>query len=156
LVPDAHYHYACDSAWWDIHYDNVKKKFNGVSFTINDSENAARNPNKKYDLVRIKSKQEIDLGEDIIHYGIPGGSNSGFQAINLAYMLGARTIILLGFDMCGTHYFGNHPKRLVQQSPYKMFIQSFETITKDIEIINCSRKTALNCFPKMRIGSVLL
>lgn len=129
----------------------MKAKFKGLSFTIDDSDNKDRNPNEKYDLVRVKSKQEIDLGEGMIHYGIPGGGNSGFQAINLAYMLGAKTIILLGFDMFGVHYFGDHPDKLVKQSPYKDFIKSFETITKDVEIINCSRQTALNCFPKKYI-----
>lgn len=132
-------------------------RFSGTSFTISDSENPARNPAEKYRrLVRIKSIQAADLGEDKIHYGISGGGNSGFQAVNLAYIMGARTIILLGFDMFGTHYFGRHPKCLNQHSPFKEFIKSFETITKDVEIINCSRQTALTCFPIMTIESVLL
>lgn len=104
---------------------------------------------------RINSKQEQDLGEDMIHYGISGGGNSGFQAVNLAYILGAKTILLLGFDMFGDHYFGKHPSVLDVASPFKKFIESFETITKDIEIINCSRMTNLNCFPKKRIENVL-
>lgn len=91
----------------------------------------------------------------MIHYGIPSGGNSGFQAVNLAYILGAKTILLLGFDMHGDHYFGKHPKKLDVCSPFNNFIKSFETITKDVEIINCTRKTNLNCFPKMRIESVL-
>ncbi|MFV1983009.1 MAG: hypothetical protein ACC657_05650 [Thiohalomonadales bacterium] len=92
----------------------------------------------------------------MIHYGVSGGGNSGYQAVNLAYILGAKTILLLGFDMFGDHYFGKHPKTLVNGSPFDMFIKSFESITKDIEIINCTRKTALNCFPKMSLESVLL
>lgn len=91
----------------------------------------------------------------MIHYGIPGGGNSGFQAVNLAYMLGAKTILLLGFDMFGEHFFGKHPDKLDVPSPFKTFIESFNTITKDVEIINCSRMTDLNCFPRMRIQSVL-
>jgi len=131
--------------------------FSGVSYTIDDIQDFKRNPDKKYrQLVRVKSKQGRDLGDNTIHYGISGGGNSGFQAVNLAYIMGARTILLLGFDMFGTHYFGDHPKCLNQHSPYKQFIRSFETITRDVEIINCSRQTVLNCFPKMSIELVLL
>ncbi len=129
--------------------------FNGKSFTINDAENKNRNPNKDYKIIRIKSKQAPDLGDTMIHYGVQGGGNSGYQAVNLAYLFGAKTILLLGFDMFGDHYFGRHPKPLDVASPFDMFIRSFETITKDIEIINCSRMTNLDCFPKMRIESAL-
>lgn len=79
--------------------------------------------------------------------------------MNLAYLLGAKTIILLGFDMFGSHYFGKHPASLDVASPFKAFIHSFELIDckkHDIEIINCTRSTALNCFPKMKLESVLL
>lgn len=155
ILPNAQFHYACDCAWWDIHYDNVKKIFNGLSYTINDISNDKINPNKDYDLIRVRSMQSPDLGQKMIHYGVSGGGNSGYQAINLAYILGAKTIVLLGFDMCGDHFFGKHPNGLRNESPYRQFIQSFESITKKIEIINCTRRTALNCFPKMCINDVL-
>ena len=154
-MPDAPYHYACDFNWWDTHYEAVKAGFKGISYTINDQENTDRNPNPKYDLKRLKSKQSGDLGKECIHYGVSGGGNSGYQAVNLAYQLGAKTIILLGFDMFGDHYFGRHPPKLDVCSPFKGFIESFESITKDIEIINCTRTTALTCFPRKRLTDVL-
>ena len=154
-MPDAPYHYACDFKWWDLHYHDVRSAFRGASYTINDLEDKGRNPSKDYDLIRLKSRYGEGLSKEFIHYGVSGGGNSGFQAINLAYQLGAKTILLLGFDMFGTHYFGNHPKELGQSSPFAGFIKSFETIT-EVEIVNCSRMTALNCFPKMRIESALL
>lgn len=155
MVPDAPYHYACDAKWWDVHYKDVKAGFKGESFTISDPDET-RNPNKDYELTRLKSRQGGDLGEEYIHYGVSGGGNSGFQAINLAYHLGARTIILLGFDCFGSHYFGDHPKSLNNHSPFKGFIQSLQSITKEVEIINCSRMTALECFPKTTIERLSL
>jgi len=131
----------------------VKEGFNGESFTINDTDSSL-NPSSEYDLTRVNSRNGNSLGEDVIHYG----GNSGYQAVNLAYLLGAKTIILLGFDMFGTHYFGNHPANLNNGSPYKRFIEAFETINPKkhgIEIINCSRQTALECFPRTTIESVL-
>jgi hypothetical protein len=63
--------------------------------------------------------------------------------------------LLLGFDMFGDHYFGKHPDTLLCNSPFKDFIRSFESIKQDVEIINCTRKTALNCFKKMRLEDVI-
>lgn len=153
LLPNADYHYACDKKWWEINYNDVKSGYKGQSFTIND-EDKSRNPDKKYDLRRIDSRFGKGLSDRYLHYGLNGGGNSGYQAINLAYMLGAKTIILLGFDMFGTHFFGKHPPKLDVSSPFKEFIKSFETIT-EVEVINCSRQTSLNCFPKKRLKDVL-
>ncbi len=155
MVPDAPYHYACDKKWWAKYYDEVKAGYPGESYTIDDIETPSNNPDADYSLHRVPSRQLPDFGSDIIHYGVSGGGNSGFQAANLAYIKGAKTILLLGFDMFGTHYFGPHPKGLDVASPFKRFIESFESITKDIEIINCSRQTALHCFPRMGIDDLL-
>ena len=127
--------------------------FKGQSYTINDVDSSL-NPDKKYDLIRIDSKNGDGLGENCLHYG----GNSGYQAVNLAYLLGAKTIILLGFDMFGTHYFGDHDKSLNNGSPYSQFIKAFETIDPEkhgIEIINCSRQTAMECFPRTTLENVL-
>ena len=90
------------------------------------------------------------------------GDNSGYQAINLAYLLGAERIILLGFDMMmhGTqrHWFGDHPDHMNSASSYPNFIKHFETIKPaeyGIEIWNCSRRTALKCFPVHNLNEVL-
>jgi hypothetical protein len=83
------------------------------------------------------------------------GQNSGFAAVNLAFNnLGAKRIILLGFDMMmegnNRHWFGKHPGTLEVNSCYSDFIKNFQWIdTKalGIEIWNCTRRTALTCFP---------
>lgn len=158
-MPDARYHYACDNAWWKIHYDAVKAGFKGQSYTINDLESPDRNPDKKFDLIRLNSRHGEGLSKEFIHYGVNGGGNSGFQAVNLAYHLGAKTILLLGFDMFGTHYFGAHPDGLANASPYRSFIKSFESVNPadyGIEIINCSRQTALEHFPRKTLDDVLV
>lgn len=43
---------------------------------------------------------------------IAGGGNSGFQAVNLAAQLGATRILLIGFDMAGPHWHGDHARGL--------------------------------------------
>lgn len=156
LLPEAPHHYAADWKWWDYHYEAVKAGFRGTSYTIDDAENPQNNPCPDYDLVRLKSRQRPNLDREWIHYGVNGGGNSGFQAINLAYHLGARTVLLLGFDMHGRHFFGDHPEGLHNGSPFDQFIRSFESIkVPDLDIINCTKSTALHCFPKADLASVL-
>lgn len=89
------------------------------------------------------------MGKSLIHYN----SNSGAQAINLAYLLGASRIILLGYDMGATgntHWFGRHPKGL-STGRYGNYIPEFTRLAADlsnegVEVINCTRKTALTQF----------
>jgi len=83
------------------------------------------------------------------------GRNSGYQAINLAVLLGASRIILLGYDMGvsnGREHW--HPERIPwKRSPYQMFRTLFPSMVKPlrdagVEVINCSRQSALTCFPR--------
>lgn len=156
-MPDADYLYACDGRWWKVHYEKVRESFAGKRYTIlldaADGSQKKQPDTNDYDLVHMPSKTGGDFGEESIHHGPHG--NSGFQAVNLAYILGAKTIILLGFDMFGTHFFGEHPEPLKVVSKYKGMIDGFRTITKSVEIINCSRQTVLDCFPRMSLDNVL-
>jgi len=82
------------------------------------------------------------------------GDNSGYQALNLAFLLGGERIVLLGFDLMmhgeKRHFFGDHPQAMNVSSNYPDFIGHFETIKPadyGLEILNCSRRTALKHFP---------
>lgn len=90
------------------------------------------------------------------------GDNSGYQAVNLAYLMGAERIILIGFDMMmfgkQRHWFGDHPEHMNVASNYVSCIRWFGTIKPEdygLEIINCSRRTALNHFPKHDLDEML-
>lgn len=148
--------YACDSKWWAKYYDEVAQNFKGERHTINDVDNPANNPDFAYDLCRHDSRQRAGFDNHFIHYGVSSGGNSGVQATNLAYLLGAKTILLLGMDCFGTHYFGDHPPELNSGSPYNQFSKSWEALSKaqDVNIINCSRRTALDCFDRAPITEI--
>jgi len=98
-------------------------------------------------------------------YGyIASGGNSGYQAINLAYMLGAERIILLGFDMQKTggkaHWHGDHIAGLGNAENVSGWVKNFDALAKDlellgVEVINCSRETALKCFKRALITEVI-
>jgi len=109
----------------------------------------------------LKQGSEIGLSLDpaVLHTG----RNSGYQAINLAVLLGATRILLLGYDMQKgekgeTHFHGDHPWHA--PLPYDRFLMCFDTIVKPlqklgVEVINCSRRTALTVFPRMTIHEAL-
>jgi hypothetical protein len=108
-----------------------------------------------------RQKPGLCLDPLAIHYG----GNSGYQAINLAFNWGARRIILLGFDMGKavdgrSHYFGDHPAGLRRGGNFRNWIADFEQLAADlkaegVEVVNCSRSTALRCFPRMDLQSAL-
>ena len=58
------------------------------------------------------------------------------------------------------HWFGMHPGALEKGSPYERFIRSYETTISDLKrngitVINCSRETALTCYPRMDLQQAL-
>lgn len=150
IAPWAEILWACDLKWWQWH--DGAKSFAGERWT--QDATAA----DEYGINYIRGIEGQGLSKDPMT--IHTGQNSGFQAINFAYHKGARRVILLGYDMAPsddgrTHWFGEHPKP--SASPYTSFIRRFKTIADQgaIEVINCSRRTALNCFPKMPLEDIL-
>ena len=155
LAPWADALYAADPCWWD-HYQGVPD-FSGDKWT--QSMEAADRWALKY--IPCRQRLGLSLDRACIH----SGWNSGYQALNLAVLFGAKRIFLLGFDMQEAidkaHFFGNHPEALQKRSTYSAFIRAFETTTPDLKragcaVINCTRQSALSCFPKRSIEEEIL
>ncbi len=100
------------------------------------------------------------LGREFIHWG----ANSGYQAINLAYLWGARRIILLGYDCKQiegkAHWFGQHPQGLNRHQPLETWRRNFPQLAADlaaegVEVLNCSPDSALECFRKVPLEAAL-
>lgn len=91
------------------------------------------------------------------------GGNGGYQAINLAYLLGARRIVLIGYDMQvgadgRAHWFGHHPDKVI--SNHQGWIAGYKTLATHakklgLEIINATPTTALTCFNKMKLDDAI-
>ena len=99
---------------------------------------------------------EIGKVEKFSPQGYPRGCNSGWMGVLLAKSKGAKKIILLGFDMHGTHYFGKHPKGLKNTTPdrFKIHISQFRRFP-DCDIVNCNPKSALKLYPTANLRDVL-
>ncbi len=97
--------------------------------------------------------------------------NSGASAIGLAYLLGAKRIYLLGFDMVTSrdgiqhwhrHYAkGKVPKRRNPKSlPFERHLACFPMVANDakklgLEIINVSPDSAITVFKRVKLSDVL-
>ena len=149
LAPWADVLYACDKEWWDTY----KPDFKGEKWTIN------KDACEKYGLNHIDYDSQLIFSDKDI---IATGNNSGFQAMNLAYLHGYKRIILLGFDYMnsGQHFFGRHPHGLNKSPDMRRWVKHMRKAqpimeSLGIEVINCTRETAIDCFPQMPITEAL-
>jgi hypothetical protein len=84
------------------------------------------------------------------------GLNSGLQGMRVAKLLGATKILLCGFDMGGSHFFGPHPHPL-KNTTAKRFVKHIEQFNKwrGCPVINCTPRSALKQFPMSTIEQQL-
>jgi hypothetical protein len=158
LMPWADALYSCDGHWWDLHTPAFAgEKWSSHHAPGNDKLAAAERHGLT--LVRGQASKGFSVDPACIHYG----SNSGFQAVNLALLFGVVRIILVGFDMrlvAGrSHFFGDHPAGLRRTSSHQNFIRAFEvaaaSLPGGIEICNATRESALRCFPGIDLDRAL-
>jgi hypothetical protein len=167
-VPMADVLYACDQNWWKMYHMAVKAKFRGECWT------ADRWAAHKYGLNRVQTYDNPGLSREIgvIH----SGANSGYQAVNLAYLFGARQIILVGYDMQLTydlsHWHGDHPPGLgalpkagysnsgIDDGRFDDWVSRFKALAEDlaldrVEVLNASIETALPWFRRVPLADAL-
>lgn len=155
-VPWAPVLYGCDAKWWNFHkgvpeFQGEKWSSHG-SHTSNDKQAVGA----RYGITLVQGRQGYEFSADPSH--ICYGGNSGFQAINLAILFGGRRIVLVGFDMHGTHFFGKHPAPLHNVDPRRFipaFVRAARKLPAGVEIINATAGTALRCFPRMSLEDAL-
>ena len=149
LAPWADVLYACDAKWWRWQMRDRSEtlaSFAGLRYSID--PDAGRYPGVQ--ILRNAGPDGLALQPDRLKHG----RNSGYQAINLAVHLGARQIVLLGYDMQRaedgrTHWFGSHPQG---HTPFGDFLPRFSALVEPlravgVSVVNCSRRTALTAFP---------
>jgi hypothetical protein len=153
-APWANVLYACDGRWWTQNTDAVA--FTGLRFALQPASNRSATA-----LVR----GGID-GLETDPRKLATGGNSGHQAINLAVHLGARRIVLVGYDMRiidgKAHHHPDHvaPSRNPPAENLARWAKRFETMVDplrrlSVEVINATPGSAIECFPRARLEDVL-
>lgn len=138
--------YACDGKWWKVHATSFFEKYKNLQHVYTqDADTATR---YKINLVKGKHSNGISTNPQEIHWG----SNSGFQQLNLALLMGCSKFILVGYNMQSvagkTHFFTDRDSSLMRNSPYPTFQKAFKHIQKELKpyIVNCTPNSALSMF----------
>lgn len=142
--------YASDHGWIEHHHEKIK---HGKHLVLTQQHQTSKPP--KDDVYWIRGNHGHDMTSKELNFG----GNSGFAAVHLASIWNADRILLLGFDMTATngkrHWFGNHPGVLHREAGFASWITNFERANCPTPIINCSRESALKCYPRSTITDEL-
>lgn len=150
LAPWADLLYGCDRKWWE----KERPEFSGLKVSQDPVEG----------VLKVPSEDAPGLSLDPVR--IHQGANSGYQALNLAVLLGAARVVLLGYDMRVVggerHWHGDHPPGLnnPDASNFARWASEFARAVPDlaragVEVINCTQGSALRCFPMADLEDAL-
>lgn len=79
----------------------------------------------------------------------------------MAYLLGARTVLLVGYDMDGpNHFFGPHPAGLNRPADWPSRIRDFgrmawELSQEGVRVWNCSPRSHIPYWPRMTLADAI-
>jgi hypothetical protein len=161
--------YACNRQWWDYYWPEVKH-CSASKWTTNKEAATV------YGLNWIAERNEKGLSTDpsYVHHG----HGSGYTLLNLAYLMGAKRIVLLGYDMkyapdydgsamrvgsSPRHFFGEYPSQLqhwpkakVKNGVHTELCELYQSVADQglVEIVNATPDSALTCFPKADIDAI--
>jgi hypothetical protein len=136
---------AHDYKWWEVHHQEVAATFAGHKVT-----NAPRG--ERYGAQSLALMKFRAFG------------NSGAAAVSLAVMAGSKDVVMLGYDCQHTggrtHWHGNHPAPLGNAGSVARWPPKFQQLAEyarrsGCRVVNASRETALECFPRVRLEDVL-
>lgn len=158
IAPWADVLYAADTDWWTQN-EQRWKPFQGDKFTVSDRA-CMLYPELKHVKAKTQQKWSETPGE------IATGGNSGFQIINLAELdqeFKPDQIILLGYDYGydehkeNKHWWDEKHPRHSRYSNYAQWVKRMRDAAPLIKtpIINATPKTAIDCFPKKDLRSIL-
>jgi hypothetical protein len=147
LAPWADMLVAMDTAWWRGYGERAAAEFAGlrVGFTATCTKFGA---------------QATVYGHVVSNFG-----NSGAASIAVAVRARAARVLLLGFDASfdagRMHWHEDHPKPMSNpQASVGRWPVQFGRVAEHarkggVEVINCSRRTVLECFPRAELEEAL-
>jgi hypothetical protein len=152
--------YAADERWWARHEgakDFVGERWSCYEFAEYGSrEKLSYMETYGLNLVNIADGNEFSTDPAFIRSGRTG--HSGFQALNLALLLGSPFIVMVGFD-CRivdgmSHFFGDHPDGLRRNGPeaYAAFAKSY---VPNSRIVNATPGSAIDVYQRVELDEAL-
>lgn len=153
-LPFAQVLYWSDTRFYEW-YGKEVDFFKGIKVTC-------RSQPKKADIINLLNTGKNGL--ETMSYGLRDGGNSGYAAINLAYHLGAKRIVLMGFDMQTngkeTHWHDGYSSTANTETMQRLMVPNFDTLVEPLEkrkvkVYNASHTSVLTCFLKISIEEAL-
>ncbi len=155
LAPWADVLYFCDKDWWLRNRAQVEEIFTGRYIVTMQNQF----PGVK----TLRCSGELGLETDPA--AIRHGSNSGYQAINLAYHFGASPIVLLGYDMHvangRTHWHQGYPDQTPTGYAHTLRGMAFKfqylvspLRAAGVKVLNVTQGSALDCFPVTTLENI--
>jgi hypothetical protein len=154
--PDADILYWTDSRFYSWHKSEIDA-FGGERYTLR------WNQEHKGDIKLLNKGMRFGL--ETRRDTLAHGNNSGYAAVNLAYHLGVKRIVLLGYDMGNlggkSHFHEGYPTRPTPDDVYeKQFIPGFKMLAdllkqQGVEVWNACMSSKLTVFPKISLDRAL-
>jgi hypothetical protein len=147
LAPDADYIFALDAVFWRENLDYEQRA--GVKVSLQQ---------------RMRIKPNVPAWVRVMQWGgcsgfderpgyLRSGGCSGAAALHFAASIGAREILLFGFDCHGGHWHGEHISPLAnpKEATFGGWIKNFEKLApilkaRGVSVVNCTPGSRLECF----------
>ena len=146
LAPEADALYFQDRKWFLAHQNELLGTFRGMAFSGQPVVGAPAVCNAR-------------------HAGVVSHRNSGGGAIALAIAAGAARVVCLGLDCQpgpegARHWHGAHPPGLGNAVSLPLWRERLAAVAADaqakgVPVLNASRATALDCFPRVAVEAIL-
>ena len=135
--------YSADHSWWHHYYPSVRDLVyeHTELWTQERVVKSAKESWKRWGFKLSKPFNGVKLAHgkgigrvDTVHHN----GNSGCMAVNLAYLFGAKEIILVGYDFGHTfgkrHWFGDHDKKKFRRNADnpETWVRSFRYVCEDL------------------------
>ena len=155
LAPWSEVLFFMDNHWFKQHEKRLAS-YHGIKVTI--ANQFKDRPGIKF--LNRGSKTMLSTAPNMVN----NGNNSGYAAINLAFLLGASKIILVGFDMkvvdAQHNYHNEHTRKMKDNIYDKEYIPNFGSLVDPlakagIEILNATPDSALKCFPFVKLEDTI-
>lgn len=154
VVPFADALYWTDKSFYMTHKGGVDS-FKGMKVTTNDWHSMPDS------IIKLLATYQEPI--DFTLNSLSRGNNSGYGAINLAVRLGAKKIILLGFDMQhsngSSHWHDGYDTTFTLLDPYVKMMHEYKRLPQalsdlGIEVINASIDSRLDVFPRINLDEI--
>lgn len=155
LAPWSDFHFFGDRRWWRWHRDDISAAYAGRIITASCASDFGDGR-----VLRMDKAYEGFSHEPHRVFGI----DSGMMAMNLAYLLGAKKIILLGYDMSfapdgESHWHPDHEVPSVLRNYVEKFAPQYPEAVKEltrlgVEVV-CATPSAMTFIPQVDLEAAL-